>query len=115
MKEAEYVERWSPLDRLTHLLILLGVVIGVVSGIPQLQLEILGYNLGDSFRWITDVIGGEVIRRLLHRYVVTVLIGVAIVVHTLSFGLRSKKSNILFTYKDLKDLVSYYKFRFLKA
>ncbi|MEM0456763.1 MAG: cytochrome b/b6 domain-containing protein [Nitrososphaerota archaeon] len=115
MKEAEYVERWSPLDRLTHLLILLGVVIGVVSGIPQLQLEILGYNFGDSFRWITDVIGGEVIRRLLHRYVVTVLIGVAIVVHTLSFGLRSKKSNILFTYKDLKDLVSYYKFRFLKA
>lgn len=115
MKGTDYSERWSSLDRLTHLLILLGVIIGVVSGLPQLQLEILGYNLGDNFRWITDAIGGEAIRRLLHRYVVTILIGVAIVVHTLSFGLRSKKSNILFTYKDLKNLVSYYRFRFLKA
>ncbi|MEM1676775.1 MAG: hypothetical protein QW095_02905, partial [Nitrososphaerota archaeon] len=87
-----------------------------MSGIPELQLEILGYNLGDNFRWITDVIGGESIRRLLHRYVVTVLIGITIFIQTtLSFSLRSKKSNILFTYKDLKDLVLYYKFRFLKA
>lgn len=115
MKKEEHLKRWSILDRITHLLILLGVLIGTVSGLSQLQLDIFGYNLGDSFHWITDYIGGEANRRLIHRYVVTILIGVAIVIHTLSFGLRSKKSTILFTLKDLKDLVSYYKFRFLKT
>ncbi|MDW8077225.1 MAG: cytochrome b/b6 domain-containing protein [Nitrososphaerota archaeon] len=115
MREEEYLKRWHALDRLTHLLILLGVLIGIISGLPELQLNIFGYNLGNSFRWITDYIGGEAVRRLLHRYVLTILVGVAIVLHTLSFGLRSKKSNILFTYKDLRDLISYYKFRFLKT
>jgi len=107
-----YVKRWGVLDRLTHFLILISVLIGVVSGFPQLQLTVFGFNIGDCFRWITGYIGGEAFRRILHRYVVTVLVGVAVVLHTLSFGLRRKKSSILLTYKDLKDLVSYYRFRF---
>lgn len=97
------------------MLILVGVCIGIISGLPELQLDILGYHIGKSFRWITDYLGGEAVRRLLHRQILTIIMGVAIVIHTLSFGLRREKSNILLTLKDMRDLVSYYKFRLLRA
>jgi len=115
MSSTDFVERWEIIDRITHLLNLLGILIAIISGLPQLQLTVLGFDLGGQFRWITDYIGGEGVRRILHRYVTTGLISVAIVLHVLSFGLRKTKSSILFTYKDLRGLVEYYKHKFLKA
>lgn len=115
MSSKDFVRRWEIIDRITHLLNLLGILVGIISGLPQLQLTVLGFDLGGQFRWITDYIGGESVRRILHRYITTGLISVAIVLHTLSFGLRKTRSSILFTYKDLKDLGEYYKHKFFKA
>ncbi|MCS7125658.1 MAG: cytochrome b/b6 domain-containing protein [Aigarchaeota archaeon] len=114
MSANDIITRWSILDRISHFMNLLGVLIAIVSGLPQLNLIIFGFDLGGQFRWITDFIGGEGIRRILHRYIVTGLIGSAFTLHVLSFGLRKQKSHIIFTWKDLKDLIAYYEHKFFK-
>ncbi|MEM1583263.1 MAG: cytochrome b/b6 domain-containing protein [Nitrososphaerota archaeon] len=108
------VQRWDTLDRISHLINLSGILIAIISGLPQLNLTLFGFNLGAQFRWITDVIGGEGVRRILHRYVVTGLISLAFTVHVFGFGLKKKKSHILFTFRDLKDLVAYYGHKFFR-
>lgn len=108
MSEENLIQRWDILDRISHLINLLGILIAIITGLPQLNLTLFGLDIGVQFRWITDVVGGEGVRRILHRYIVTGLIGLAFTIHVLGFGLRKKKSNILFRFKDLKDLVAYY-------
>lgn len=114
MPAKDFVRRWNTLDRISHLLNLTGVAIAIFSGLPELNLELFGFDLGAQFRWITSVIGGEGVRRILHRYVVTGLISLAFTIHVLGFGLRKTKSHIFFTFKDLKDLMAYYGYRFFR-
>ena len=108
------VQRWDIFDRISHLINLSGILIAIITGLPQLNLTLFGFDLGAQFRWITDVIGGEGVRRILHRYVVTGLISLAFTLHVFGFGLRKKKSHILLTFKDLKDLVAYYGHKFFR-
>ena len=115
MSKDNVIQRWSTLDRVTHLLILIGVVTAIITGLPELRLYIFGFDLGSLFRWITGAIGGESIRRILHRYVVTGSIGLAIILHGISFTLRKKRSHILLTTRDIKDLIAYYKHKFFGA
>lgn len=109
MSDEGLVERWGILDRITHMLNLLGFIIALISGLPQLQLTIFGLDIGRNFTWLTEILGGEGVRRILHRYVVTALVGIAITTHILNFGLRKTRSNILLTYSDFRDLILYYR------
>ncbi|MEM0440932.1 MAG: cytochrome b/b6 domain-containing protein [Candidatus Caldarchaeum sp.] len=69
MTDSEKVVRWTRLARATHWLMFTGVTVGLVTSLPTL--------LGDSFKWIYDVLGGETVREFLHYYVTIILLGAA--------------------------------------
>lgn len=109
-----HVTRWAKLDRITHVLVLFGVVLGVVSGLPVYRntLPIFG---DISFAWMTNLLLGEGMRRMLHRYIVTFLVGLAVVLLGLDFSLRNKRTHIPLTLRDIKDFVAYYRNLFFHA
>jgi len=68
-KEGE-VLRWTKLARVTHFLLFLGVLIGVITGLPVLD--------GRLFRFLYTLVGGEVGRDFLHHYFITIVLGLAL-------------------------------------
>ena len=112
--EEEYVTRWAKLDRITHVLVLSGVVLGIVSGLPVYRNTLPIFD-GISFAWMTNLLLGEGMRRILHRYIVTILVGLAVVLLGLDFSLRNKRTHIPLTLRDIKDFVAYYRNLFFHA
>jgi len=112
--QKRYVTRWGKLDRITHVLVLCGVVLGIVSGLPVYRNTLPIFD-GISFAWMTSLLLGEGMRRILHRYTVTFLVGLAVVLLGLDFSLRNKRTHIRLTLRDIKDFVAYYRNLFFHA
>ncbi len=70
MRSEKMVRRWSKLARATHWLLLLGVTIGFITGLPVFD--------GKLFGFIYNVLGGEEVRETLHYYVTIILLAPAI-------------------------------------
>ena len=64
------IKRWSRLARITHWLLLIGVSIGFVTGLPVLD--------GELFGFLYNLMGGEVVREALHYYATIILLAPAI-------------------------------------
>jgi len=112
--QERYVTRWGKLDRITHVLVLCGVVLGIASGLPVYRNTLPIFD-GVSFAWMTNLLLGEGARRILHRYIVTFLVGLAVVLLGLDFSLRNKRTHIRLTLRDIKDFVAYYRNLFFHA
>ncbi len=70
MSSGGRVRRWSRLARITHWLLLLGVSIGFVTGLPVLD--------GELFGFLYNLMGGEIVRETLHYYATIILLVPAI-------------------------------------
>ena len=70
MKAEGRVRRWSRLARITHWLLLIGVTIGFITGLPVLD--------GELFGFLYDLMGGEFVRENLHYYVTIAFLAPAI-------------------------------------
>lgn len=90
----EEVERWGAIDRMTHLLLMSGVLLATVTGVALFDNE--------AFQFLNVALGE--MRGLLHR-VAVVFIGAAIVIHLSSRALN-RETTVRPTLKDVKDLIT---------
>ncbi len=70
MRRNDRVLRWSLLARFTHYLLLIGVVIGVLTGLPVLD--------GKLFYPLYIITGGEFGREFLHHYATLIILLIAV-------------------------------------
>jgi cytochrome b subunit of formate dehydrogenase len=69
MSERKMVLRWTPLARITHWLLFLGVTVAIITGLPVLD---------GRLRFLYTLVGGETGRTILHYYFTTVVLGIAV-------------------------------------
>lgn len=77
-----YVLRWSILARITHWLLFVGVTLAILTGLPVLN--------GETFRFMYTLTGGEVGRKIIHHYLVSVLLVIALPL-TIARGIEAFK------------------------
>ena len=96
MVTLEYVNRWSPVERLAHFFAFLGVTVATITGLPVLD--------GRLFHPLVLLVGGPTVRAFLHRYLVTASLTIASILYLVKvyksgIGVLPKK-------KDIEDAVA---------
>ena len=89
------IRRWGAIDRLTHWLLMIGVTIEIVSGLPLFSANWFGFLV---FLWHNRLLGYP-----LHIFAAVALMG-AVGIHIGYRLIKRERSEMWLTQKDLKDL-----------
>lgn len=93
----KYLDRWSIWDRVAHVCLVIGFILGFLTGLPTFD-----YGL---FGWMIDLVGGKTNRAFIHHWIVPAFLGVAMIVSVIKF-LKMKGTDAFPTMKDIKDLIA---------
>ncbi len=93
----EYIERWKPIDRVSHWLLIISFLIGFITGLPVFDNSLFG--------WLVPLVGGTDIRKFLHNWVMIPLLGIVIILQIVKFA-KQKGTEVFPTGKDIKDMLT---------
>ncbi len=76
IKDGE-IFRWKLIDRISHLFLVIAFIFGFLTGLPLFD--------GEMFGWMIDLVGGPIMRSLIHRFIVAPLLIIVVILQVIKF------------------------------